>query len=68
MSEKTHYHFIIWAAEGKTSVAYEGITYIDLIAESVEGAIQRAKIICPDKKYYWINNIVEHHQGHGKEG
>jgi hypothetical protein len=62
-TSKQHYHFIIWAAEGKTDAAYSGVTYIELIAKSVDEALKRAKDMVPNKAFYHINNIIEHH-GH----
>ncbi len=56
-----HYHFIVWAAEGKTEQGYSGVTYVDVICETVNEAIVRAKQLCPDKAHYWVNSIVEHH-------
>ena len=59
----THYHFIVWAAEGRTNEGYSGVTYIDLTAETpdLETIIARARAICPGRQFYWVNNVVEHH-------
>ena len=56
-----HLHVIVWAAEGKTDSGYSGVTYIDLLADSIEMALVRAKAICPGRPYYWPNSVVEHH-------
>lgn len=61
MIEGNHFHFIIWAAIDKVDDNYKGVTYVDVIAKDSKEAVKRAGDLCPGRKYYWINNIVEHH-------
>lgn len=63
----THFHFIIWAAKDKDKENYSGVTYIDIIENDMDAAIAKAKNICPGRKHYWVNNIVEHHHDHSSE-
>lgn len=56
----THLHFVIWCATDKVGDSYSGVTYVDIIAESMTEATARAMHLCPNRKYYWVNNIVEH--------
>jgi hypothetical protein len=67
MTEKNHFHFIIWAASDKVGDNFQGITYVDVIAADVKEAKSKAEKVCPGKRHYWVNNIVEHHGDHGKE-
>jgi len=67
MTEPTHFHFTIWAADDRVGDNYQGITYVDVIAKDIDEALGRAKKICPKKRHYWVNNIIEHHHDHGKE-
>jgi predicted alpha/beta hydrolase len=56
-----HLHFIIWAATDKIGENYAGVTYLDLMANDMASALQRAKKLCPGRQHYWVNNIIEHH-------
>ena len=56
-----HFHIIIWAAEGKSETGYSGVTYVDLIVDSVNEALDRAKQLAPGRGFYYVNSIVEHH-------
>ena len=56
-----HLHFIVWAATDKIGENYAGVTYIDLVANDMKSALQRAKKLCPERQHYWVNNIIEHH-------
>ena len=58
---KTHFHFIVWAALGRTDNGFTDVTYLDLLATSADEAIARAKELCAGRNYYWVNNILEHH-------
>lgn len=58
-----HYHVVVWAADGKTAEGYSGVTYVDIIVDSVDEAVPRAQRLVPGKVFYHINNIIEHH-GH----
>ena len=66
-----HLHWIVWAAQdkqrGPTGDNYIGITYVDVLAESMEEAVKRAKKLVPGRNHYWLNNCVEHHDDHGQE-
>ena len=59
-----HFHFIVWAATDKVGEQYAGVTYLDLVANNMKSALERAKQICPGRQHYWVNNIIEHHD-HG---
>ena len=56
-----HLHFIVWAATDKVGEQYAGVTYLDLVANNMKSALERAKQICPGRQHYWVNNIIEHH-------
>ena len=56
-----HIHFIVWAALGKDGENYVDVVYVDVIADSIESAITRAKELCPGRGLYRVNNIIEHH-------
>jgi len=57
----SHFHFIVWAALEKSENNYSGVTYLDVIAENIDDALARAKRLCPKRRHYWVNNIIEHH-------
>lgn len=68
MDKNNHLHFIIWACENKVGDNYQGITYVDVIEDTVDDAMKRARKLCPNKKIYWLNNIVEHQpHAHGEK-
>ena len=56
-----HLHFIVWAATDKVGEQYAGVTYLDLVANDMRSALDRAKKVCPGRQHYWVNNIIEHH-------
>lgn len=56
-----HYHVVIWAADGRSDAGYSGITCVEIIVANVGQALQRAKELVPNKPFYHINNIIEHH-------
>lgn len=58
-----HFHVVIWAADGKTETGYSNVTYVEVIAKTVSEAIERVKQLVPNKMFYHVNNIIEHH-GH----
>ena len=62
--ENTHLHFIVWAAMGQSGNSYTEVTYLDLIANDIDQAVSRAMEVCPGRRFYWVNNVIEHH-GHG---
>ena len=62
----THLHWIVWAAEIKTENGYSEVTYIDVVAANKDEALTKARKIVPDRRYYWLNSVVEHH-GHQAE-
>ena len=57
----THLHFIVWAAENQTPNGYSGVTYVDVIETDAKAAVARARELIPNRAFYWINSIVEHH-------
>jgi len=61
-----HFHFVIWAALGRTENGYTDVTYVDVIADTEAQAVERARAICPGRNYYHINNVVEHHAHDGE--
>jgi len=56
-----HYHVIVWAAMDRVEGQFSQVTYVDVIAESVDEAVEKAKRLCPDRRHFWVNNIIEHH-------
>jgi len=67
--EKTHFHIVVWAAESKIDANnYTGVTFVDVIASSMDDAVKKARKLCPGRQFYWVNNIIEHHnEGEIKE-
>ena len=66
MADKSHLHFIVWAAQGKTDDGgYTDVVYLELVAADMDAAVERAKKLCPDRRYYRVNNVIEHHDHHG---
>ena len=61
----SHLHFIVWAATDKVGENYSGVTYLDLVANDMKEALQRAKKVCPGRQHYWVNNVIEHHDHAG---
>ena len=57
-----HIHFIVWAAQGRVEHNYSDVTYVDVIADDITEAVAKATKLCPGRSYYWVNNIVEHHE------
>lgn len=55
--------FIIYAyqREADTGQFIES-TEIQVIAKNKDEAIARAKKLCPDKKHYYLKNIIENYQ------
>lgn len=64
MNNETHLHFIIWACETKSDNGFSGVTYVDVLEQNEGLAISKAKKLAPGRKYYWVNNILEHHNDH----
>lgn len=64
MSSSTHLHWIIYSydrvEEGTGNLI--GNTVVDLLAESRQGAMKRAKALMPNKMYL-IKNVIEHFDG-----
>jgi len=61
VSKTTHLHFIIWSCESidfETN-ACKNATTLDLIAETAEEAIERAKKLSPNTLYK-VHMIIEH--------
>lgn len=63
MTSGKHFHIMIWVADGKTEQGYLGVTYVEVIAKSIEEALKRAKELIPNRNHYHVNNVIEHH-GH----
>lgn len=57
----SHLHVIVWAATDKVGESYSGVTYLDMVATSMKEALDKAKKLCPGRRHYWVNNIIEHH-------
>ena len=55
----THIHFVIWAYEMRDGENYVENTTIDIVSKDEKEALERAKILMPDKKYR-IHMIIEH--------
>jgi hypothetical protein len=55
-----HIHWVIWAANGKTDSGFSEVTYIDVVADDSDSALDKAKKYIPNRKFYWINNVIEH--------
>lgn len=56
-----HMHVIVWAATDRVEGNYQGVTYVDVIVQSVPEALERVKAMFPDRKHFWVNNVIEHH-------
>jgi VanZ family protein len=57
-----HLHFIVWAAQGMNDDGgYTDVVYVEVIAVDLDAAIERARRFCPGRRYYRVNNIIEHH-------
>ncbi len=60
--EGRHFHIIVWASEGKNDKGeYIEVTRLDLIVQSTQEALRKAKEMVPEKKIFRINDIIEHH-------
>jgi hypothetical protein len=57
----SHLHFVVWAAMDQVGERFSGVTYIDLVADDMSVALEKAEELCPGRRYYWVNNIIEHH-------
>ena len=56
-----HFHFIVWAAMDRVTDKFSEVTYIDVVSDSMDHAQKKAQELCPGRRYYWVNNIVEKH-------
>ena len=45
----------------QVGTSYTEVTHLDLIANDIDQAVSRAMEICPNRRYYWVNDIIEHH-------
>lgn len=61
----THFHWIIWAFEYSNGDVTEGTVIIDVISDSEEAALRRAKELHL-AKHYSVRNIIEHFDGQCK--